>query len=430
MAEAMARPPRIALSNLGCRVNRVELDMMALAFQEAGCELTGMREADVVVINTCAVTGEAEAKTRKSVRHAAHLPQHPLVMATGCVASLFAGELLGLADNVVVEADKRKVPERVLSQLGWSARQGVAAAGQTVEHTTPTGRTRPGIKIQDGCDNHCTFCIVWKARGRSRSVEVQDVLAEVRAALARGAREVVLTGINLGNYRGEVDGRQIALPGLIELILARTDVGRIRLGSIEPPDVTPDLIDVMARAQERVAPFLHVCLQSGCDKTLREMGRVYDTAQYAKVVADARAALPELSLGCDLIVGFPGESDEDFAQSLAFCEQMGFSRMHVFRYSRRPGTPAAARPDQVPAEVSAARSEQMLRLAARMRANQARERVGADELVVVQRPGAGVSGGLFDVLVDDDLPVDELVRVRIRAAQADGTLDGRTSTII
>ena len=128
----------------------------------------------------------------------------------------------------------------------------------------------------------------------------------------------------------------------------------------------------MAAAGERVAPFLHVCLQSGCDKTLREMGRVYDTAQYAKVVADARAALPELSLGCDLIVGFPGESDEDFAQSLAFCEQMGFSRMHVFRYSRRPGTPAAARPDQVPAEVSAARSEQMLRLAARMRANQAR----------------------------------------------------------
>lgn len=430
MAEPMTRPPRIALSNLGCRVNRVELDMMALAFQEAGCELTGMREADVVVINTCAVTGEAEAKTRKSVRHAAHLPQHPLVMATGCVASLFADELLGLADNVVVEADKRKVPERVLSQMGWSARQGVSVADQATTHTTPTGRTRPGIKIQDGCDNHCTFCIVWKARGRSRSVEVEEVLAEVRAALVRGAREVVLTGINLGNYRGEVDGHQIALPGLIELILARTDVGRIRLGSIEPPDVTPELVDVMARAQERVAPFLHVCLQSGCDKTLREMGRVYDTAQYAKVVANARAALPELSLGCDLIVGFPGETDEDFAQSLAFCEQMGFSRMHVFRYSRRPGTPAAARPDQVPAGVSAARSEQMLRLAERMRANQARERVGADELVVVQRPGAGVSGGLFDVLVDDDLPVDELVCVRIRAAQADGTLDGRTSTII
>lgn len=404
--------------------------MMALAFQEAGCELTSMREADVVVINTCAVTGEAEAKTRKSVRHAAHLPQHPLVMATGCVASLFADELLGLADNVAVEADKRKVPERVFSQMGWSAQEGTTGVGQSVAHATPTGRTRPGIKIQDGCDNHCTFCIVWKARGRSRSVEAAQVLMEVRAALARGAREVVLTGINLGNYRGEADGRPIALPGLVELILAQTDVGRIRLGSIEPPDVTPELVDVMARARERVAPFLHVCLQSGCDRTLREMGRVYDTAQYAKVVADARAALPELSLGCDLIVGFPGESDEDFAQSLAFCERMAFSRMHVFRYSRRPGTPAAARADQVPADVSAARSEQMLRLAARMRAEQARARVGADELVVVQRRGAGVSGGLFDVLVDDDLPVDELVRVRIRAARADGTLDGRTSTII
>jgi threonylcarbamoyladenosine tRNA methylthiotransferase MtaB len=426
----MAWPPRVALSNLGCRVNRVELDMMALAFQEAGCELTDMREADAVVINTCAVTGEAEAKTRKSVRHAAHLPQRPLVMATGCVASLFAGELLELAENVVVEADKRKVPERVLAQLGWDAPYESMSARQVPAHATPTGRTRPGIKIQDGCDNHCTFCIVWKARGRSRSVGAEGVLAEVRAALARGAREVVLTGINLGNYRSETDGHPIALPGLIELILEKTDVGRIRLGSIEPPDVTPELVDVMARSHGRVAPFLHVCLQSGCDKTLREMGRVYDTAQYAKVVADARAALPELSLGCDLIVGFPGESEQDFAQSLAFCEQMAFSRMHVFRYSRRPGTPAAARTDQVPSETSAARSEQMLRLASRMRAEQARARVGSDELVVVQRKGMGVSGGLFDVLVDDDLAIDELVRVRIRAAQADGTLDARTSTII
>lgn len=430
MAEAMARPPRVALSNLGCRVNRVELDMMALAFQEAGCELTDMREADAVVINTCAVTGEAEAKTRKSVRHAAHLPQRPLVMATGCVASLFAGELLELAENVVVEADKRKVPERVLAQLGWDAPYESMGARQVPAHATPTGRTRPGIKIQDGCDNHCTFCIVWKARGRSRSVGAEGVLAEVRAALARGAREVVLTGINLGNYRSETDGHPIALPGLIELILEKTDVGRIRLGSIEPPDVTPELVDVMARSHGRVAPFLHVCLQSGCDKTLREMGRVYDTAQYAKVVADARAALPELSLGCDLIVGFPGESEQDFAQSLAFCEQMAFSRMHVFRYSRRPGTPAAARTDQVPVETSAARSEQMLRLASRMRAEQARARVGSDELVVVQRKGMGVSGGLFDVHVDDDLAIDELVRVRVRAAQADGTLDARTSTII
>ena len=428
MASAGEHRPKVALTNLGCRVNRVELDVMALAFQKAGCELVGQGEADLVIINTCAVTGEAQAKTRKSVRHAAHLPQHPLVVATGCVASLFADELLCLADNVVVEADKRLVPGRALDLLGWTGHEGYEPASDATVHATPTGRTRPGIKIQDGCDNHCTFCIVWKARGQSRSVSARAVLDEVREAQERGAHEVVLTGINLGNYRD--DEKQIALPGLIDLILGQTDVERIRLGSIEPPDVTRELLETMARWGERVAPFLHVCLQSGCDRTLHEMGRVYDTAYYERMVATAREVLPDVSIGTDLIVGFPGETDEDFAQSLEFCERMAFSRMHVFRYSRRPGTPAADRADQVPATTIARRSEQMLKLAARMRTDQARARVGKDELVVVQRVGAGVSGGLFDVLVDDDLPVDALARVSICAAREDGTLDGRTSSII
>ena len=422
---------RVALANLGCRVNRVEVDAMALALQERGAELVGQREAEAVIVNTCAVTGEAQAKTRKAVRHACGLPQRPWIVATGCAASLFASELEGLGERVVVERDKSLVVERVASCLAKMPMARSEAHEPIARRTTPTGRTRPGIKIQDGCDLRCTYCIVWKARGRSRSVAPEAVLEEVRAAQARGAHEVVLTGINLGCYRaGAQDGNQLGLPGLLSLVLRETDVERIRLSSIEPPDVTDELVAVMAGSGGRIAPFLHVCLQSGCDRTLREMGRIYDTAAYVRVVGHARATLPDLALGTDLIVGFPGETDDDFARSYAFCEEMAFSKMHVFRYSRRPGTPAAARDDQVDPQVIAARSARMLELAGRMRLEQATRHMGHEELVLVQHRGRGVSAGLFDVLVDETLPLDELVRVTPTAVLDDGTLDARTSTII
>lgn len=420
---------RVALVNLGCRVNRVELDAMALELQQRDCQLVGEREAEVIVVNTCAVTGEAQAKTRKAIRHAARQPQHPMVVATGCVASLFSDELAAISPQVVVEADKRKVTGRVLEMLARHEASVVdpGAHVSAVTRTTPTGRTRPGIKVQDGCDNRCTFCIVWKARGHSRSVDERTVVEEVRAAQERGAHEVVLTGINLGSYRlGGSDDPERGLPELLRLLLAETDVERIRLSSIEPPDVTERLLATMAEAGERVAPFLHVCLQSGCDRTLREMGRVYDTAAYGKMVDMARRVLPDLSLGTDLIVGFPGESDDDFERSLSFCEQMAFSRMHVFRYSRRPGTPAAERSDQTPPAVSAARCERMMALAARMRHEQAMLRVGKEELVVVQHPdGRGVTGGLFDALVGEAHPLDSLVRATVHGVLPDATLDAR-----
>ena len=395
--------PGVALVNLGCRVNRVELDLMASELERAGVPLVDEGEAAAVVVNTCAVTAEAEAKTRKAVRRAAQAAHAPLVVATGCVASLFADELAALAPNVVVEKDKGRVAALVLEELGVPS-CGVGDAGALAQAPTPTGRTRPGIKVQDGCDNRCTYCIVWRARG---------------------AREVVLTGINLGSYRASDErGRELRLPGLLELLLERTDVERIRLSSIEPPDVTPELCSVMAGAGERIAPFLHVCLQSGCDETLRRMARVYRTDLFRRVCETAREAVAGMALGTDLIVGFPGETDDEFERSLAFCREMGFARMHVFRYSRRPGTPAATMPDQVGARESAERSRRARELAAEMRLERARELVGSEDLVVVQYPGRGVSGGLFDVEVDPALPVDSLVRVRLASVRDDATLVG------
>ena len=393
---------------------------MALELERSGAVLVPEREAGVIIVNTCAVTGEAEAKTRKAVRHAASLPGQPLVIATGCVANLFADEISALASNVRVERDKAAVAALAASALGLE--QGCGAP-VPCDAPTPTGRTRPGIKIQDGCDNRCTYCIVWRARGAARSMPPEKVLAAVRAAQERGAHEVVLTGINLGSYRAASEGGdELGLPGLLDLLLTKTDVERIRLSSIEPPDVTDELCRTMAAAGERVAPFLHVCLQSGCDETLRRMARVYRTDAFRRVVETAREHLPHLALGTDLIVGFPGETDDDFERSLEFCREMRFSKMHVFRYSRRPGTPAATMAGQVDPHVMAERGERARALADEMRLAEARRQVGFRDLVVVQYPGRGVSGGLFDVLLDPSVPVDSLVPVRLTDVRDDATL--------
>lgn len=422
------QPSGVAYVSLGCRVNRVETDLIAEELSRAGLAVSPEEEARAVVINTCAVTAEAEAKARKAVRHAASLPQAPLVVACGCVASLFADELSALAPNVVVERDKSRVPAAVLEGLGAGALAVGAdggllagASGAPPSAPTPTGRTRPGIKIQDGCDNRCSYCIVWKARGASRSVGAARVRELVLRSLERGASEVVLTGINLGVYRSALpDGSEVGLAGLLAWLLDATPVGRIRLSSIEPPDVTGELLSAMAASGGRIAPFLHVCLQSGCDATLGRMARAYGTSLFRDAVEHARKALPRVSLGTDLIVGFPGETDDEFEQSLSFCREMGFSRMHVFRYSRRPHTPAATADGQVDPHVMAERSARARALARELRAREAARLVGTDDLVCVQSPLRGVSGGLFDVALDAEAPVDAIVPVRVTGVAPDG----------
>lgn len=417
--------PRIAVLNLGCRLNRVEMDLIAEDILDAGCKLVEEVSADAIVVNTCAVTAEAEAKTRKAIRHAASLPQRPLVIATGCVASLFADELTALAENVKVEANKARVAGRLFNELGWSA---TAPEEGLWRMPTPTGRMRRGIKIQDGCNNRCTYCIVWKARGAAHSIDPARVVLSVQEAVAHGSREIVLSGINLGSYDWVGSKGHLRLPELIELILRQTDVGRLRLSSIEPLDISDQLLSVMASSGERVAPFLHACLQSGCDETLRRMGRIYTTDQYRHVIAQARSAVQALSVGCDVIVGFPGETDKDFEESLSFCKEMGFARMHVFRFSRRPGTPAATMAGQVPPEVLADRSKRMRALAQDMRVSAANAHICQVESVLVQAPGRGVTGGLFDILLDRSLPVDTLVHVVPHRVVRPATLDARLGT--
>ncbi len=271
------KPLKVALKNLGCRVNRAELDAIAASLEQAGCELVGEDEASIVVVNTCAVTGEAEAKARKSLRHYASLPQVQSVVATGCMATLFADEVASLGEKMQVEVLKTQVASCVLAEAGrLGLADAVAGAGKGLQDrpggslqvhesapsasasqiavdssllpvtseaqgtVTPTGRMRPGIKIQDGCDNRCTYCIVWKARGPARSLSPHEAVAAVSQAVEQGAGEVVLTGIDLGRYDGG-----IGLAGLLDQLLVKTKVGRIRLSSVEPVELSDDLLRLM-----------------------------------------------------------------------------------------------------------------------------------------------------------------------------------------
>lgn len=423
MAEELA--PKVSVVNLGCRVNRVESDRMSSDLSRMGFDLVDEAEADLVVINTCAVTGEAEAKTRKAVRHALGLPRAPRVIATGCAVNLHPDAICALSERVAVEPLKTEVAARAAAMLGWSAP--VVPDGIDFEAVTG-GRCRLGIKVQDGCNNRCTYCIVWKARGPERSVPVEDVLAQVRAASEVGIPELVLTGVNLGAYRGEdAHGDAVDIAGLVDAILERTDIAHVRLSSVEPMDVSEALLQRMADHPRRVAPFIHIPIQSGCTQTLARMGRPYSADELEELVARMRAICPQVALSGDLIVGFPGETDEEFEATRALVARLGFTRLHVFRYSARPGTLAAEAPDQVAPEVMATRSATIRADVAESARRDAEARIGTVERAVIEYPGRGTLGSFHRVIVDDaaDLPVGSLVDVAIMYGDEDGVLHGR-----
>ena len=420
--------PFVSVVNLGCRVNRVESDRMTVDFARAGFGLVDEDEADLVVINTCAVTGEAEAKTRKAVRHAVNLPRKPYVVVTGCAVNLHPDSLAELSDRVVIEPMKTDVAARAADLLGFGETGACDAGLDSRELADLLGRSRLGVKIQDGCNNRCTYCIVWKARGPERSVPVDAVLEQVREACAAGIPEVVLTGVNLGAYDGMgPDDDHVEIDELLDAILTETDIPHVRLSSIEPMDVSERLVRRMVAEPRRVAPFLHLPVQSGCTATLQRMGRPYSAEEFERTVARIREILPAASISGDLIVGFPGETDEEFEQTRAFVERVGFSRLHVFRYSARPGTIAAEMPDQVAPEVMADRSLAIRKLVERTARADAQARIGTTERAVVEYPGRGTLGSFHRVVLDNapDLAVKSIVDVAIMYMDEEGVLHGR-----
>jgi threonylcarbamoyladenosine tRNA methylthiotransferase MtaB len=400
---------RVAVRTLGCKVNRTESEALAEELLGSGVELVDDEDAaDVVVVNTCTVTGEADAKARKAIRQALRAALEPIVVVTGCLAALDPSGLQGLSTRVVAEADKRRVaarviaaaagrggPPRVLQAGGAAERRGVPGRSLS-ERRTPSARgsaagfrTRATVKVQDGCDHRCTYCIVPDARGNPVSVPAADVVARVAALRAAGTREVVLTGINIGRY---ADAPEVPDFAALVQAVAGTGVERIRISSIEPLDLTDDLVAALADTPAAM-PHLHVPLQSGCDRTLDAMRRGYTAAHYANALRRARVALPGLAVTTDVIVGFPGETEADFAESLAFVEGCGFVKLHVFRYSARPGTQAVGMPGRLDPRESAARAKAMRALGERLATGHAHARVGGRASVLVERVDGFVAAG-------------------------------------
>lgn len=387
----------------GCRVNRVESDSIAAKLISAGWEPSPLEEADIALLNTCTVTGEADHKNRKAIRQALKRQSGP-VLVTGCAINIASDVYEAIDERVVCESNKEMVANRALDLM--------FDHDAVIAENTPYGegfRTRGQIKVQDGCNNACTFCIVHVARGRATSVDPQTVLAQARELVAAGARELVLVGIDTGAYQWG----DMRLDGLIRLLLAETEVGRIRIPSIEPQSVTPQLIELMASANGRLCRHLHLVLQSGSSKVLREMARHYDADEFLQIVNQLRSAVPGIALSTDIIVGFPGETEEDFNATCDMVRSCGFMRLHVFPYSIRPGTPAAKREDQIDPQVKAQRVETLTALGKTLAHADMEQRIGGVETVIVERPGRGTTESFHEIRFAENLPIGSLVEMEI-----------------
>ncbi len=399
---------RTFVSSLGCKLNQAEIDTLAGQLEAAGHQIVASpAEADLCILNTCAVTHVAAQKTRQTLRRLHRENPGARLIATGCYAELSPDELGGLpgVELVVGNRDKERVPE--LLRAGESTpgtRIANDAPSSPPSHPRSRSRTRALVKIQDGCDNACAYCIIHVARGPQRSRPSDEVLADVRGRLNAGHQEVVLTGVHIGAY-GRDAGRvsQSDLWTLVERILAETDVPRLRLSSIEPWD----LPDPAFRLWEdrRLCRHLHLPLQSGCDATLRRMARRYTSGQFTALVTAARAAIPDLAVTTDVIVGFPGETEEEFQASLALVEATKFARVHVFPFSLRPGTVAAGMPGQVPAPVRAERARAMRGIAKAGQRAFCRRFVGQTMQVLWESSRPGEAGQVWSGLTDNYLRI-------------------------
>ncbi|HEY8144987.1 MAG TPA: tRNA (N(6)-L-threonylcarbamoyladenosine(37)-C(2))-methylthiotransferase MtaB [Kofleriaceae bacterium] len=363
----------VYLTQLGCRLNEAEVEAWARSFRAAGHRVVASPErAQLMVVNTCAVTAEAARKSRKLVGGLHRRNPSARLVVTGCFAELepqAAAQLIGV-DLVVANRDKERLVERATRELDLAAMPDLATEPDGA-HAFREARTRAFVKVQDGCRNRCTFCVVTIARGEERSRTVEEIVAEVRELEAGGCREIVLCGVHLGGYGSDLG---LDLATLVDRLLRATSVPRVRLSSLEPWDLPDDFGQLWS--ESRLLPHLHLPLQSGSDRVLRRMARRCLTAGYADLVARLRRDIPDLHLTTDLIVGFPGESEADFADSLAFAEAIGFAHVHVFPFSPREGTRAAALSGRLRGDEIRARSAELHRLAARMKAEHLARAVG------------------------------------------------------
>ncbi|MBI2850881.1 MAG: tRNA (N(6)-L-threonylcarbamoyladenosine(37)-C(2))-methylthiotransferase MtaB [Chloroflexi bacterium] len=349
---------KIALETLGCKLNQAETEALVRQLVEAGHQIVALvDEADIYILNTCTVTQTADAKSRHLLRLAHRKNAKTMLVATGCYAQRAPEELEKLVGvSLVAGNDEKESLPYLLDELACA--DGVCLIPEASDGSDESvSRTRAFIKIQDGCNKFCSYCIVPLVRGGEKSQPAEQIVAEVRERVDSGIKEVVLTGTEVGAY----DDNGTDLKQLLERILAETDIVRLRLSSLQPQEITQDLIGLWR--DRRLCPHFHLSLQSGSDAVLKRMRRGYSISDYQQSVSLIRAKVPDVAITTDVIAGFPGETDAEFEESLRFCREMGFARVHVFSYSPRRGTEAAAARNQVGDKVKKQRNQTLLALA-------------------------------------------------------------------
>ncbi len=411
---------RVALDSLGCKLNQAETELLAKQLAEAGYWLVSPAdEADVYILNTCTVTHIADGKSRHRLRLAHRRNPDALVVAAGCYAQRAPQELAQIEGvDLVVGNDEKLYLLRLLGESGHLTSPGCIRGNSTSSHYDGF-RTRAFIKVQDGCHSFCSYCIVPLVRSREKSTPVDQVVAEVEHRIANGYKEVVLTGVKIGSYKS--DG--VNLKGLLEHILSETDVARLRLSSLQPQEISPELIGLWR--DSRLCRHFHLSLQSGSDGVLNRMNRRYSVNDYQQAVSLIQALVPVAAITTDIIVGFPGETDEEFEQSYNLCRQMGFARIHVFTYSPRQGTQAAQLSQQVGDKVKKQRSQKMLALAKESTQNFSHQFLGRTMMVLWEKRTNGLWSGLTDNYIkvytksDKDL-TNKLLPVKLVDIRGDG----------
>ena len=396
---------KVSVITLGCKVNQYESQAMLNELSAAGCTACdNISQSDLILVNSCTVTAVSDRKVRQMLRRARRENPNAVIVLTGCMPQAFpetaerlteADVVLGNSNRVSLLADVRRfieTHERVID---------IVPHGKSFEPLRVDRfyeRTRAFIKIEDGCNRFCSYCIIPYARGRVRSKPLDDLKGELEKIAANGYNEVVLTGINLSAYGQEIG---LSLCDAVEAACAQEGVARVRLGSLEPEQLDESNI-ARLRLQKKLCPQFHLSLQSGCDATLKRMNRHYTADEYRTIVKNLRIAFPNAAITTDIMVGFPGETEEEFAQSLSFEREIGFAKAHVFVYSRRPGTVAAKAPDQIPPQVGEERSRRMIAAAQETRKVFFQRQIGKTEPVLFEQE---CEKGVYEGYTENYTPV-------------------------
>ncbi|MCR5484672.1 MAG: tRNA (N(6)-L-threonylcarbamoyladenosine(37)-C(2))-methylthiotransferase MtaB [Clostridiales bacterium] len=420
---------KAAIYTLGCKVNRYESEVMAEKLIKDGYELVPHSAiADIYIINSCSVTAESDRKTRQAVRKFKRQNPSAVTVLTGCVPQAFPGisDILPEADIVLGNRNNGKLTDALNEYFAERKKLILTEPHESGEIFEPSsisgfiGRTRAEVKIEDGCNRFCSYCIIPYARGRVRSKKIEDIKSEVSGLADAGFTEIVLVGINLSAYND--NGKNIC--DAVETASSVEKIKRVRLGSLEPDHLTDDVIERLSGC-EKLCPHFHISLQSGCDKTLKAMNRHYSAEEYEKLCQKLRSSFKDAALTTDVMVGFAGESEEDFSISKEFVKRIGFEKVHVFPYSIRPGTKAASFPDQVEKSVKERRCREMTELAGEIRAEYLSSQIGKTVSVLIETNSGtekykeGFTANYIPVKIEGECPDGGIVNVRITGAGDD-----------